>query len=209
MADENEETQLRERETQLRERIRQIKQARQSLSIENRILETIEIVGKLSSPVAKVSMFSDSIGLIPDDIPVSDKRDLIDGYIELKMYREAARLSEIWFRDYDLAITNYLKAAQEAEDTGTGYLNAAAKIIKEDLGDTQRAINIYVENGDVHGAISHAIKWGETTTALTLAEKNGCFREAEEIACKLGDRSKEEFYGRVLKNRRKIHSKKT
>ena len=195
-------------EEQLREKLREIEdQKRRKKSLEE-VSAIIDIVKNLPNPIAKARLFGEYLGVIPSDITLKDKRDIIEGYITLEMPCQAAILTEHWFKDYERVIELYLTAAQKAKSMQDvkSMVNCAATKIYKNLHDPKRAISLYLEFNYIHTAIFKAVEWGELLTALDIAERHGDFSGARGIAYQLGDKAKVQFYERAERLQQQVAS---
>ena len=181
-------------EYELEERLRQIKAQKESKQREEENKNLIDIIKNLL-PIAKARLFKEKIGLVPHDLPLDEKRSMVEGYIALGMFEQAAIITEYDLCDYERAMGLYL--TEKRKEVVLANVYSASDLAKNRLHDTQRAIDILVSHGKVGDAVDRAEKWGEIKLALEIAEKYGEFWRAKNLALKLGQREKGDFYRKV------------
>jgi hypothetical protein len=186
-------------EYKLESRLRKLEEERHKKANDERISETLDVLDGLSSNEAKARLFGKSIGYIPTNTPLRHFKNIIDGYVSIGMYSQAANLSaEIG--DYEKSIEYYLETSKSDRwDMKRIGVEHAAFIAKDKLQDTSMALSILEKNGQELHAVYQAQEWGELEAALRISEEHGFFQEARKVANKLGYKEKAAFYDKVMK----------
>ena len=189
-------------EVELRKRLYEIEREKKGKIIEKKEAMLLDILHKLPTSLAKAKLFKGAIGHFPGSLSEQDKRDLIQGHIELGDYHTAVRLLIEEFKEYEQAI-NLLLESKDFRD-----IQNAANMIRHYLNDPKKGLDILLESGDIYGAISYARESGDINKALEIAEKYGRFDDACLLAKDLGDKDKEKFYSLVERIARSFEENK-
>jgi len=184
---------MEETEYELQQKLKKLRDTEKQAILEEQQRDLTKLLKMIPTPKARAMLLGRSIHLIPEEIDETILRTIVEGYIALRMFREAGAVEAYHLKHYEKGIELLLVGAKEDPKRAGQYAEEAAYIAEDYLKNEDRARSLMIEAGS-ENAIKYFTRKNDPITALRIAEENGLFFLARSIARDIGDEEKSRLY---------------